>query len=77
MTKWNEAKEQIRNDQARIREAAEDLRDDARETAEVLRREVVGLDARIREGVKELVADIRASAVERRDSLEQVRRRDG
>lgn len=77
MTNWNEAKEQTRNDQARIREAAEDLRDDALETAEVLRREVVGLEARIREGVKDLVADIRASAVERRDSLEEARRCDG
>ncbi len=77
MTNWNEAKEQTRNEEARIREAAEDLRDDALETAAVLRREVVGLEARIREGVKDLVADIRASAVERRHSLEEARRRDG
>ena len=66
MTNWNDAKEATHNVEARIREAAEDLRADALETAGVLRKEI-----------GDLVSDLRTSAAARGDSLRESRKRDG
>ena len=72
MTNWNEAKS-AGSDEARFREAAADLREDAIATAGIIGDELVDLVSHIRERVTDLVRDRCATPVEHCDSL----RRDG